>query len=67
MSRLSQYFAEPTEEQWVTVKHILRYLKGTAEKGLSFRRNDCEKLGKPTVILTGQLIPVTDAVLRGTM
>lgn len=45
VSRLSQYFAEPTEEQWVTVKHVLRYLKGTVEKGLSFRRNDCEKLG----------------------
>lgn len=45
VSRLSQYFAEPTEEQWVTVKHVLRYLKGTAEKGLCFRRNDSEKLG----------------------
>lgn len=45
VSRLSQYFAEPTEEQWVTVKHVLRYLKCTAEKGLSFKRNDCEKLG----------------------
>lgn len=45
VSRLSQYFAEPTEEQWVTVKHVLRYLKGTAEKGLSFRRNDSEELG----------------------
>lgn len=45
VSRLSQFFAEPTEEQWVTVKHVLRYLKGTAEKGLSFRRNNCEKLG----------------------
>ncbi len=45
VSRLSQFFAGPTEEQWVTVKHVLRYLKGTAEKGLSFRRNDSEKLG----------------------
>src|SRR4029434_11014516 len=45
VSRLSQYFAEPTEEQWVTVKHVLRNFKGPPEKGLSFRRNDSEKLG----------------------
>jgi len=45
VSRLSQYFAEPTEEQWVTVKHILCYLKVTAVNGLSFRRNDSKKLG----------------------
>ena len=31
--RFSQYFAEPTEEHWVTVKHVLRYLKGSCEKG----------------------------------
>lgn len=44
VSRLSQYFAEPTEEQWSTVKHVLQYLKGTAEKGLCFRRSS-DKLG----------------------
>ena len=44
VSRLSQYLAEPTEEQWVTVKHVLRYLKGTADKGLTFRRST-ENLG----------------------
>lgn len=44
VSRLSQYLAEPTEEQWVTVKHVLRYLKGTADKGLTFRRNTTENL-----------------------
>lgn len=44
VSRLSQYLAEPTEEQWVTVKHVLRYLKGTANKGLTFRRST-ENLG----------------------
>lgn len=47
VSRLSQYFAEPTEEQWVTVKHTMRYLKGTSEKGLCFTRNNSEKLGIP--------------------
>ena len=44
VSRLSHYLAEPTEEQWVTVKHVLRYLKGTADKGLTFRRST-EHLG----------------------
>ena len=45
VSRLSQYLAKPTEEQWVTVKHVLRYLKGTADKGLTFRKNNTENLG----------------------
>ncbi len=45
LSKLSQYFCEPTEEQWVTVKHVLRYLRGTTNKELCFRRNDGEKLG----------------------
>ncbi len=45
VSKLSQHFAEPTEQHWNTVKHVFRYLKGTAEQGLCFRRNDTEKLG----------------------
>lgn len=45
VSKLSQYFCEPTEEQWLTVKHVLRYLKGTANRELCFRRNDSEELG----------------------
>ncbi len=45
VSKLSQYFTEPTEEQWTTVKHVLRYLKGTIEKGLCYRKCDNEKLG----------------------
>lgn len=27
------------------MKHVLRYLKGTAEKGLIFKRNNTENLG----------------------
>lgn len=42
VSKLSQYFAEPTDEQWVTVKHVLRYLKGTVDKELCYRK--CETL-----------------------
>ena len=40
VSKLSQHFAEPSEEHWVTVKHTFRYLKETAGKGLHFRRNE---------------------------
>ena len=34
VSKLSQHFADPTDEHWVTVKHVLRYLRGTADKHL---------------------------------
>lgn len=30
VSKFSQYFARPTEQQWSTMKHVLRYLKGRA-------------------------------------
>lgn len=29
VSKLSQHFNEPTVEHWNTVKHVLRYIKGT--------------------------------------
>lgn len=45
LSKLSQYFTEPTEEQWTTVKHVLRYMKGTTDKELHYRKCDHEKLG----------------------
>ncbi len=38
VSRLSQYFTKPTIKQWTTVKHVLRYLKGTQNKELCFRK-----------------------------
>jgi len=38
ISRLSQYFAKPTEEHWNTVKQVFRYLKGTAEQDLCFKK-----------------------------
>lgn len=44
VSKLSQHFADPTEEHWVTVKHVLRYLRGTADKQLCFRKSG-ESLG----------------------
>lgn len=45
VSKLSQHFSDPSIEHWNTVKHVFRYLKGTTEQGLYFRRNDTEKLG----------------------
>lgn len=42
--KLSQYFAEPTEQQWGTVKHVLRYLRGTSDRKLCYRKCD-ENLG----------------------
>ena len=44
VSKLSQHFAEPTDEHWGTVKHVLRYLRGTSDKELCFRKSS-ETLG----------------------
>ena len=44
VSKLSQHFADPTDEHWVTVKHVLRYLRGTADKQVFFRKSR-ESLG----------------------
>ena len=45
MSKLSQYLSEPTEQQWATVKQVLRYLKGTKEKLLCNKKSDSGPLG----------------------
>ena len=45
VSKLSQHFAEPSEEHWGTVKHVFRYLKGTTDRGLCFKKDDTDKLG----------------------
>ena len=45
VSKLSQHFAEPTEEHWSTVKHVFRYLKGTTDKELCFKGSKNERLG----------------------
>ncbi len=44
VSELSQYFTRPTVEQWNTVKHVLRYLKGTQNKELCYRKGANENL-----------------------
>lgn len=38
VSKLSLHLAKPTEGHWNTVKHVFRYLKGTANHGLCFKR-----------------------------
>lgn len=45
VSKLSQHFSEPSEEHWNTVKHVFRYLKGTTNRGLCFKRDDTDALG----------------------
>ena len=44
VSKLSQYFNEPTVEHFFTVKHVLRYLKGTSDKKLCYSKSN-ENLG----------------------
>ena len=43
VGKLSQYFSRPSLEQWTTVKHVLRYLKGTSDKQLCYTKG--EELG----------------------
>lgn len=40
VSRLSQHLADPKEQHLVTAKHVLRYLKGTVEQELCYKRSD---------------------------
>ena len=36
VQHLSQYMTSPMQEHWTTVKHVLRYLKGTHDKGIVY-------------------------------
>ena len=44
VSKLSQYFNQPTVEHFCTVKHVLRYLRGTSDKKLCYQMSN-ENLG----------------------
>jgi len=35
---LSKFVAQPMEKHWKAAKHLLRYLKGTADRGITFSR-----------------------------
>ncbi|KAL6490090.1 hypothetical protein MHYP_G00004350 [Metynnis hypsauchen] len=41
VSKLSQHLAEPKQQHWMAAKHLLRYLKGTMDQELNYRK--CEK------------------------
>lgn len=40
VSKLSQYLSVPKEQHWVAAKHELRYLKGTVDLELCYKKND---------------------------
>jgi len=44
VNKLSQYCTSYTEDQWVMAKGILRYLKGTANFGIHYKKNADFKL-----------------------
>jgi hypothetical protein len=44
VNTLSQFMVEPKHVHWVAAKHVLRYLHGTVEFGLSYIQGDGVKL-----------------------
>jgi hypothetical protein len=39
-----QFLHAPTTSHWTTVKHIIRYIKGTLQVGLTFKRSSSQLL-----------------------
>jgi hypothetical protein len=37
INKISQFMQSPTDLHWATIKHILRYLKGTPDHGLTLK------------------------------
>jgi hypothetical protein len=44
VNTLSQFMVEPRRVHWVAAKHVLRYLRGTVEYGLSYVQGDGVKV-----------------------
>ncbi|CAM8936114.1 unnamed protein product [Rhodiola kirilowii] len=44
VNKVCQYMSKPTETHWEAVKRILRYVKGTIDTGLKFRRSSITRL-----------------------
>lgn len=40
VTKLSQYLSDPNTKHWIAVKHVLRYLKGTIDFGLSYKKDE---------------------------
>ena len=38
VQHLSQYTSNPAQEHWTAVKRVLRYLKGTCDEGIVYKR-----------------------------
>ena len=43
VSKLSRYSSSPTQQHWLGVKHVFRYLKGTASYGLTYGKTNSDK------------------------
>ena len=44
VSSLGQILKNPSHDHWLLAKKVLRYLKGTFDLGLVFKRSECLKL-----------------------
>ena len=44
VSNVAKYSADPRQEHWVAVKRIFRYIKGTLERGIKYKRNSHDDL-----------------------
>ena len=40
VNTLSQFMVEPRRVHWIAAKHVLRYLAGTMDYGLDYKRSD---------------------------
>ena len=40
VTKLSQHLSKPTSSDWVILKHVFQYIKGTIDYGLTFRKSD---------------------------
>lgn len=48
VNTLSQFMVEPRRVHWVAAKHILRYVQGTVDYCLGYRRGDGVRLASYT-------------------
>jgi len=48
VNTLGQFMVEPKKVHWVAAKHILRYIQGTVDYGLDYRRGDGVRLASYT-------------------
>lgn len=40
VTKLSQHLSKPNNSDWVILKHVLQYIKGTIDYGLTFRKSE---------------------------